>query len=278
MHDILYKKDFYVNRCTFMQEQVSLRQQRLARLLRAAPDKIKVEDAMNALQLDRVHAAKLLAGWHKQGVIRRIAHGLYVPVQPNALGQAQVLNDPWVLVPELYSPAYVGGWSALEYWDLTEQLFRTVCVLTRKRTRYGERTHQGVLFYVKHASAKQMVGTKTVWRENTKVLVSDPAKTILDIVDDPYLGAGLQHVMDCMHEFHKQHGDSGLHTLIEYASDIGNGALFKKLGYLAEKLKWGSEFKKVCAARLTKGNAHLEKSAPEERLITKWRLWVPKGI
>ena len=107
-------------------DQVSIRQRRLAKILRATSGTIQVADVANALDTDRTHAAKLLAGWHNQGVLRRISRDLYVPVSPTALGQTQVLDDPWTLVPALYEPGYIGGWSALEHWELTEQLFRSV--------------------------------------------------------------------------------------------------------------------------------------------------------
>ena len=261
-----------------MVERVSLRQKRLAILLRSTSGTIRINDAMMALDLDRTHAAKLLAGWHNQGVIRRIARGLYVPIQPSALGQSQVLDDPWVLVPELYDPGYIGGWSALEYWELTEQLFRSVCVLTSKRTKYGKAKYQGVEFFVKYTPRKCIFGTKTIWRDNTRMQVSDPYKTILDIVDDPYLGAGLQHVIDCLSEFKKTHSKkSDYERIIEYASLIGNGALFKKLGYLSELVGFEGSFVDECAKRLTTGYAYLDKGAQDQKLITKWRLWVPKG-
>lgn len=261
-----------------MANQVSTRQQRLAALLRATSGPIRVNDAVTALGLDRAHAAKLLAGWHKQGVIRRISRGLYVPVQPSALDQTQVLDDPWVLVPELYEPGYVGGWSALEYWELTEQLFRSVCVLTNKRTPYGEKKIQGVNFYIKYTPEKNIFGTKSIWRNSTKLKVSDPQKTILDIIDDPYLGAGLQHTMDCLSEFKKNYGQQeSFGRLLAYATQTGNGALFKKLGFLAERLEFGNDFVAECAKHLTKGYAYLDKAAEDNKLITKWRLWVPKG-
>lgn len=229
------------------------------------------------LDLDRAHAAKLLAGWHKQGVIRRVARGLYVPVQPSALGQTQVLEDPWVLVPELYVPGYVGGWSALEHWELTEQLFRSVCVLTAKRTKYGTTQHQGVPFYVKHIPEDKIFGTKTLWRNNVKILISDPHKTMLDIIDDPYLGAGLQHTIDCLREYKKQTLEHGENTLMEYALKIRKGSLFKKLGFLAESLGFDRSFIQACSRQLTTGYAYLDKSPHEQKLVTKWRLWVPKG-
>jgi len=216
-----------------MTNQYSTRQQRLATLLRYKSGTIRVDDAMVALELDRSHAAKLLAGWHNQGVIRRVARGLYVPIQPTALGQTQVLEDPWVLVPELYHPGYIGGWSALEHWGLTEQLFRSVCVFTSKRVVYGNTVHQGVGFFIKHIPDSHIFGTKTVWRNHFKLRVSDPYKTILDIIDDPVLGAGLQHTVDCLREFIKQFPKQrDLDQLFEYAIRINNGALFKKPWFL----------------------------------------------
>jgi predicted transcriptional regulator of viral defense system len=246
--------------------------------MRATSGSIRVDDVTKVLGLDRPHAAKLLAGWHKQGVIRRISRGLYVAVQPTALGQAQVLEDPWVLVPDLYAPGYIGGWSALEYWDLTEQLFRSICVLTSKRTTYGELTHQGVNFFVKYIPGKRLFGTKTIWRGNVKIQISDAEKTILDIIDDPKLGAGLQHLTDCLIEYKKTHKEpDDLSRLLEYAIKINNGALFKKLGFLAEKLGFESAFLKTCTKHLTTGYAYLDKDAKENKLVTKWRLWVPTG-
>ncbi|WP_101756628.1 type IV toxin-antitoxin system AbiEi family antitoxin domain-containing protein [Oceanicoccus sp. KOV_DT_Chl] len=260
-----------------MEGGLSIKQQRLAALLRATSGTIRAGDAMAVFGLDRSHASKLLAGWHKQGSLRRVAQGLYVPIQPTAIGQEQVLEDPWVLVPELYEPAYIGGWSALEHWELTEQLFRSVCVFTPKRCPKGETTHQGVKFFIKHVPVKQLFGTKTLWRESCKIQISDPYKTILDIIDDPYVGAGLQHTEDCLLEFKKIFSkESDLDTLLEYASIINNGALFKKLGYLAEKHGLNSGFVEKCHKRITKGFAHLDKQANKKRLVTKWSLWVPE--
>lgn len=261
-----------------MIDHVSKRQQRLAILLRAISGPIWVEDAAQVLALDRAHTAKLLAGWHKQGVIRRVARGLYVPVQPTALGRKQVLEDPWILIPELYEPGYVGGWSALEYWELTEQLFRSVCVLTSKRTTYGETQHQGVQFFIKHLPAQRLFGTKTLWRDNVRIQISDLHKTILDVIDDPYLGAGLQHTIDCLREYKKiTQRQDGADQLIQYALKINAGALFKKLGFLAEKLDFDNGLINECADHLTTGYAYLDKGASDQKLVTKWRLWVPRG-
>ena len=259
-----------------MSDLASNRQKRLSALFRAKSGAVRIDDAMRVLDVDRQHASRLLAGWHRQGVVRRVGHGLYVPVQPSALGQTQVLEDPWVLAPELYSPGYIGGWSALEYWDLTEQLFRSVCVVTHKRSLHRERKHQGVNFFIKHVPEHLLFGTKTVWREATKIQISDPYKTILDCIGELPLGAGLQHVVDCMNEFKKTFNKSeDLDLLLSYAVRFNNGALFKKLGYLAESLDYKPAFVSQCKKHMTSGYATLDKSAKNNRLVTRWNLWVP---
>jgi predicted transcriptional regulator of viral defense system len=259
--------------------EVSRRQQRLAKVLKATEGTVRSKDVADALSLDRAHAARLLAAWHKQGVMRRVGQGVYVPVTPATVGQSQVLEDPWVIVPEIYEPAYVGGWSALEHWGLTEQVFRSVCVLTSKRTKVGNRDHQGVTFYVKRVPRKTIFGTKTVWRGTTRILVSDPHKTVLDILMDPYLGAGLQHSADCIREYRKTYSQpADRQTLLKYARQFNNGALFKKLGFIAESLAFEPDFIKACADSMTKGYAELDKAASDTRLVTRWRLRVPRGM
>lgn len=258
--------------------EASKRHKRLAQILRSTSGPIRAVDVVEALGIERTHASKMLADWHNQGVVRRVARGLYVPVSPQNLGQSQVLPDPWVLVPELYSPGYVGGWSALEHWELTEQLFRSVCVFTSKRTTYGANEHQGVGFYLKHVAEDKIFGTKTLWRENTKLAISDVPRTLLDVIDTPYLGAGLQHVMDCLTEFRRHGSDDELWKMIDYADRLGNGAIFKKLGYLAEILGFDTSFVSACTERLSAGYAHIDKDATKEKLVTRWRLWVPEDL
>ena len=94
---------------------------KLAAVIRDAGDVIKIDNVVSTLSVDRPDAAKLLSRWAGQGWLRRVGPGAYVPVQLDSLESDQVLDDPWILVPVLYGPAYIGGWSAAEHWGLTEQ-------------------------------------------------------------------------------------------------------------------------------------------------------------
>ena len=105
---------------------------RLSAVIRAAGDIIHIADAEHALCVSRSDATKLLSRWRGQGWLRRVGPGAYAPVGLDSLDSEHVLDDPWVLVPALFKPAYIGGRTAAEHWDLTEQIFRDIVVMTAR--------------------------------------------------------------------------------------------------------------------------------------------------
>ena len=247
---------------------------RLSQVLQQAGELVTVGDVSQALDLERPEAAKLLARWRTQGFLKRLRQGVYAPVPLAALGQEQVLEDPWVVVPELFGPAYIGGWSAAEHWGLTEQLFRSVCVVTTRPLRTKEQTIQGIPFVLKHTRETAMFGLKGVWRGQVRGDVSDPAKTIIDMLDDPALGGGIRHVSDCLDAFLNEAGTLP-ETLIGTADRLGNGAVFKRLGFLLERRGGPTELIAACRDRLSAGNARLDPAVSCRRLVKRWRLWIP---
>jgi len=63
--------------------------------------------------------------------------------------------------------------------------------------------------------------------------------------------------------------------LIRYAGQFGNGAVFKRLGFLAETRLHNTELAAACRTRLTQGYARLDPALPCRHLVTAWRLWAP---
>lgn len=247
---------------------------RLVSVIRAAGDVIRIDDVVKTLCVERSHAAKFLSRWVGQGWLRRVGRGIYVPAPLDSLESDHVLADPWVLVPALYAPAYIGGWTAAEHLDLTEQLFRDIVVMTAQPVRDMHQVRHGARFTLHHIQEGKIFGTKPVWRGNSKVLVSDVHRTIIDMLDNPALGGGIQHAADCLRAYLK-HTDRNDDTLIEYAKRLGNGAIFKRLGFLSEKQPEALRLAEASRPRLTKGNAKLDPALKCNRLISKWRLWVP---
>ena len=248
---------------------------RLATIIQAAGDVVRIEDVAKALDVPRAQASKLLSRWTDQGWLRRVGTGAYVPVQLDSLGADQVVQDPWILVPALFAPAYIGARTAAQHWDLTEQIFRDIVVFTARPVRVKTIERQNIIFTLKHVRENQIFGTKPIWREQTKIAVSDIHRTIVDILNDPALGGGIQHVADCFDRY-LHHRDRDAATLIRYADRVGNGAIFKRLGFLAEQHPLGESLLGACKDRLTKGYTKLDPSLDCRRLVTRWRLWVPK--
>ena len=246
----------------------------LSEVLRRAGEVVSVDDVSGILHIERQAAARLLARWNGQGWVRRLRRGFYAPVPVAALGQSQVLEDPWVIVPELFGPACIGGWSAAEHWGLTEQLFRRTCVLTARPVREKEQTIEGMPFTLKHVRKEALFATRAVWRGTVKIDVSSPAKTIIDMLDDPAIGGGIRHVADCVGAYFERE-DAFEDELLDYTDQLGNRAVFKRLGFLAERLPGRRALAEACRERLSRGTAKLDPSLPCMRLVTRWRLWVP---
>jgi predicted transcriptional regulator of viral defense system len=105
--------------------------------------------------------------------------------------------------------------------------------------------------------------------------VSDPSRTVLDMLNDPLVGGGLRPTVDMFINYLKSE-KRDLTRLINYAERLGNGAVFKRLGFLLEQLsREEQEVMAACRVRLTTGNARLDPAVPADKLVSRWRLWVP---
>src|SRR5713226_821987 len=248
---------------------------RLAEIKRRTQGTVSVSQAAEILRLSPEKAAKMLARWAEQGWLSRARQGLYVPVPLESRTADVALDDPWLIAERLYSPCYIGGWTAAEYWDLTEQIFRTIVVLTTRKPRNRRPKIKGAEFLLRTIPAKALFGTKPVWRGQVKVNVADPTRTIVDMLDDPALGGGSRPTVDVFRNYMSSDKEN-TKLLVEYADRLGNGAVFKRLGFIAERFTPGEKaLIEACRARVTKGNAKLDVSLPADKLVSRWRLWVP---
>jgi predicted transcriptional regulator of viral defense system len=256
----------------------SMSRTRLSKLLREGGELLTVEKTAQILGMDNDQAAKSLARWRNQGWLTHIKRGVYAAVPIEAETTDRALEDVWILIPELFDPAYVGGWSAAEHWDFTEQIFRDICVFTARPVTKREQNIHNIPFVVTHIQSISHFGTKTVWKKNVKVLVSDPTKTIIDMLSMPRAGGGIQHVIDCLREYFKsQHFKEA--QLLDYAQRLNNGAVYKRLGFIASKILGDTHPVVIaCQKNLTAGKAQLDPALKGERLITRWRLFVPTHI
>lgn len=249
--------------------------ERMAAVLRATKGTISVDEAGVILNVATADAAKMLARWAKNGWMTRVRRGLYVPVPLESRTTDVALEDSWLVAERLFAPCYMGGWSAAEYLDLTEQIFNTLVVMTIQKPRDRRPTIRGTAFWLRTIPEKAMFGLQPVWRGQVRVRVSDPARTLVDMFSDPSVGGGIRSVSD-MFSSYLQSENKDLERLLDYAGQLGNGAVFKRLGYMLETLAPNeTTAMDLCRKNMTTGNTRLDPQLKTDKLITRWRLWVP---
>ena len=188
--------------------------QRMAVIIRGTKGTISVDDAAKILKVESTNAAKMLSRWSKKGWMSRIRRGLYISVPLESRSADVTIEDPWLIADRLFSPCYIGGWSAAEYFDLTEQIFNTIVVMTNKKPRDRKPVIKGTKFLLRSVPEKAMFGLKPVWRGQVKISVSDPTRTILDLLIDPVFGGGIRSAKD-MFVNYMQSKNKNLEQLIE---------------------------------------------------------------
>ncbi len=246
---------------------------RLTTLHRAARGPFTIDEAAAALQLDRQRTAKLLAHWTAQGWLVRIRAGVYLTVPLEAESPTSWVEDAWAVLSRVFEPCYIGGWSACEHWGFTEQLFRDVVVLTARPIRRRTGEIQGMPYIAKAIPQAKLFGTRRVWRREVPVNVSDPSRTIVDVLDDPRIGGGMRHVADVVGAyFASEHRNDD--DLLGHIRRIGNRTVYKRLGFLIEELGIDSpQLVSECLALQSSGYSKLDPEGPDQgKLIRRWCL------
>ncbi len=232
-----------------------------------------IGEAAKILDLSHTRTTRLLAYFAARGWLNRLRKGLYVTVPLGTLHPSQRKEDAWITATKVFDPCFIGGWSACEHWGFTEQIFNSVIVITSQSVRRKRSEIQGTIFIVKHVSGEKMFGTKTVWREQIKVAVSDPSRTVADLLSDPRLGGGIRHTASILREyFESKHRNDSL--LIQYLDNLDNSAAFKRLGYIIESFGIkASELISECLERLRKGFSALDPAVKTKgHYLRRWNL------
>lgn len=224
---------------------------------------ISPKDAAAELGIDAPVAARKLAHWAEQGWLRRVRRGLYIAVPVEAEHPEGWSQDAMVVATAVWSPCYFTGWTAAGHWSLTEQVFRTTIVKTARRVRASEVRLLDAEYLLSHIPEDQMAwGVASLWHEEVRLRIADPARTVVDILDAPRIGGGIRHAAEILNAYLNEHNAL---RLVEYAERLGNRAVFKRLGYLVEILERDEpELISACRTRLSTGLALLDPDGPSE--------------
>ena len=170
----------------------------------------------------------------------------------------------------LVDPAAISHWSALHYHELTEQVPRTVFVLTktgtsvpRMRNAGSKRSNRGYLvrdttYQFIQVRTKRFFGTQKVWVGDARVSMTDRERTLLDGLSMPQYCGGFAEVL---HAFQVRLDRLDIERITDYAVRLDT-ATAKRLGWVLERQGLDSSQVETLAALPIKGYRKLDPTGP----------------
>lgn len=247
-------------------------------LLARTPEIFTNKQAQEILLLPNDATNQKLARWAKAGYIRRIKNGTYLQVPSYIEKPQEWLGDEYKLALNFWPNSYFTGWTSANHWALTEQVFRTIVLVTSDRVRTENESIVANKFLVKRIRELDLSwGIAHEWRDGFKVSIANPSRTIIDVLTYPELSGGIQLGA----EFLKAYlDDFDIHELVQDASKHAPGSSVKRLGYLLELNGYGhvADLDEL-SKKISKGVVPLDPSRVHSGFrIMKWNILVNTKI
>lgn len=245
---------------------------KLSQVLESNPTVITAELVSGILNVSPQEAGRLLSRWNKSGWIKRIKQGKYTKVPIESTTTKVIIEEPYLIADSIYGPGYIAGFSAIKHWDLSEQIIESVTYYSLKKIKNRNPIHGGIKFKLKTISPYKLFGLKPVWIGSKKVSVSDPTKTMIDLLDDPKIVGGITVIIDFFSEYmDSEHYD--LELLVKYAHQMNNRTIFKRLGFLYETVFNATEDTLlIFLKQISAGFSEFDPTVKSKFNINKWKI------
>lgn len=209
----------------------------------------KVKDLCLQLKIDRIAAYNLIKTLKKKGIIKKIKQS-YILKEINELS----------LGAELYSPAYLSFWSALNYYGYSDQLPKEIYFATPRHTKRIEPFRYISLNPARFFGYVSLGG----------LVIAEKEKVFLDSLLLPRYAGGIKEIKRCLGA---AISELNLKKLIAYAEKMKSKSVLRRLGFLLE----GEEIEERLLAKLRKkigkGFEKLDPVLPNKgRFNKKWLL------
>ena len=191
------------------------------------------DDAKDILQTSNQSVRHVLMILAKKGRLQRIQRGKYLLVPEKAGTELYWAESPWLIVPHLIDVYYVGFWTAMNYWGMTEQIPYTVFVATTKRKndlKFGNQKFEFVTL-----SKKKFFGFVEEKASKTETFnISSKEKTIVDSLMLPQYCGGMPETAKAMWNARDEVDWS---TVLDMSRRVGMSVVLRRLGYLLNILE-----------------------------------------
>ena len=208
----------------------------------------------------------------QKGWLSRLERGVYLLIPLEAGPGRAWTENGWVIAQHLISPAAIAYWSALHYWNLTEQIPQEIFVQSTRRKRPAEIA--GVRFHFITIIEKRFFGIVAQSAAGKTIRVTDLEKTLVDCAARPELSGGIRQLAQALRSVGEQLNWT---QLDQYLIRWGGGAVVKRLGFLIEVLRLPGQAERLLRwqALVKKGISPLEPGAISHGPVrTRWQLCI----
>ena len=229
-----------------------------------------LEDITRTLQTTYENAKVIANRLVKKAWLIRLTPGKYLIIPLEAGTESQYSEHGFVIAHHLVNPYYIGYLSALNYHGLSDRVSPAIYVVTTKRRRDRTILHTRLRFIT--VKETKIFGWEKTTISNTAIQISDPEKTVVDCLDRPEHGGGLDEIAKTI--FY-EHGNLNMPKLLSYAEKNGNKTVIKRLGYLLDHFKLTEYHPLFKDILLSHGYPKLDPMHPPDGYYSsKWKLLV----
>nr|WP_238987664.1 type IV toxin-antitoxin system AbiEi family antitoxin domain-containing protein [Halobellus captivus] len=179
-----------INESETQRKSLSTREsQALSRLASEGRQVITVGDVEDTLEISRKSAKDMAYSLKEKGWLERLSQGKYLILPLSAGDSAVYAGHEFVIASALVEPMYIGYWSAMNHRGLTEQMSRTVYLVTTKRAESLE--IHGVEYRPVSVTEQKFFGYQPTAVGSTQVNIASIEKTLVDCADHPEFCGGV---------------------------------------------------------------------------------------
>ncbi len=188
-------------------------------------------DSKDILNTSDSSVANVLYRLKKKNRIQEIQKGKYV-LNPARSGlEGHWMERIYLIVDHVVQDYYIGFWSAMNYWDMTEQLPMVTQVAFTKRKRDIEYIGHKIEFIT--IVENRFFGSVEEKLENGRFLISSREKTILDALTYPQHCGGLSEGAKAIWN---TRGNLDRDEILKLLERLGLDAVTRRLGYLLDTM------------------------------------------
>lgn len=177
-----------------------------------------------------------------------------------------VHKDAFLVASRIVWPSYISMWSAIRFYNLTEQIPHSIWVVTTRKRRNKEINFANMKIFFVLTKPNYFFGFRKIDFKGFEIFIADPEKSIIDGVLFRRISAS--EIFSILKNNLKSISTA---KLVNYAIRTENKALIKRLGFLLGKL--GRDYHKKLRKYVYHSYTPLEYNLPPRgEFNEKWKV------